>query len=292
MPSLSRCDECGPFYYGIFSSPRIGTKLGNHHMYTHHIESIQHVSDYFQQFPEVQALLLGGSIAHGYERATSDIDIMIIVSPEDYERRLKNEAVHFFNRELCTYEEGYVDGKFLSMGFLRKVAECGSEPARFAFSGALVLFSRVDGLETVIQQIAQYPAQKKVSRIQRFNAQFEAWNWYCGEALRQQNRYLLGVSVNKLALFGGRMILAHNQLLYPYHKWFLKVLESAPDKPMDLLARIHALCSDHSAENVQAFYECVRNFRAWETAETGWPNQFMLDSELNWMMDSTPVDDV
>jgi hypothetical protein len=26
--------------------------------------------------------------------------------------------------------------------------------------------------------------------------------------------------------------------------------------------------------------------------ENGWPAQFMLDSELNWQTDSTPVDDL
>ncbi|MEO8355329.1 MAG: nucleotidyltransferase domain-containing protein [Chloroflexota bacterium] len=52
-------------------------------MYPHHTQSIQNVTDYFQRDPQVIALLLGGSIAHGFETPTSDVDIMILVSDED-----------------------------------------------------------------------------------------------------------------------------------------------------------------------------------------------------------------
>ncbi|HEY3340607.1 MAG TPA: nucleotidyltransferase domain-containing protein [Anaerolineae bacterium] len=261
-------------------------------MHLHHHESIERVRAFFEAISSVQALLLGGSLAHGFESNTSDVDIMIIVDEDEYQERLKTEQVAFYNRELCTYPEGYVDGKYLSIEFLRKVAQQGSEPARFAFAGSQVLFARVEGLPALLQQIVRYPLEQKLYRITRFNAQFEAWNWYAHEALRLNNRYLLGVSVQKLALFGGRMVLAHNELLYPYHKWFLRVLDGAPDKPADLAARLREMIDQPGEKTVTAFYECVRNHRKWETAETGWPNLFELDSELNWLHGTTPVDDL
>ena len=46
-------------------------------MYPHHSQTIQNVKEYFQREPEVQALLLSGSIAHGFHTPTSDVDIMI-----------------------------------------------------------------------------------------------------------------------------------------------------------------------------------------------------------------------
>ena len=71
-------------------------------MHPHHIESIQRVTEYFQRDPEVVALLLGGSIAHGFEVATSDIDILIFVSEADYQKRFAENRIHFFNTELTT----------------------------------------------------------------------------------------------------------------------------------------------------------------------------------------------
>ena len=261
-------------------------------MQPHHSQSIQNVREYFQNDPEVQALLLSGSIAHGFQTPASDVDIMIFVSEQDYQKRFQTEQLHFFNRDLCTYEGGYVDGKYLSLNFVKQVLETGSEPARFAFEGSRVLFSRVDGFEEDICEIAQYPIAEKAERIKRFYAQFEAWHWYCGEGLAKRNGYLLGMSVSKLILFGGRLILAHNELLYPYHKWFLKVLEGAKDQPSGLMDSIQALTELPIAENIEAFYEKVKTFQPWSDNPYHWPVQFLLDSELNWMDAKTPVDDL
>jgi predicted nucleotidyltransferase len=261
-------------------------------MQPHHSKTIQNVQEYFERDPEVQALLLSGSIAHGFESPTSDVDIMIFVSNEDYQKRFQTEQLHFFNRELCTYEGGYVDGKYLGLNFVKQVLEKGSEPARFAFEGSRVLFSRMAGFTEDVCKIAEYPVAEKVERIKRFYAQFEAWHWYCGEALAKENRYLLGTAASKLLLFGGRLILAHNELLYPYHKWFLKVLEGAKDKPSNLMACIQELAESPTAETIEAFYETVKSFQPWSDNPYHWPVQFLLDSELNWMDEKTPVDDL
>jgi predicted nucleotidyltransferase len=261
-------------------------------MYPHHAQSIQNVTDYFQRDHFVIALLLAGSIAHGFETPVSDVDILILVSDEDYKRRLSENQVHFFNRDLCTYEGGYVDGKYLSLSFLDEVKQKGSEPARFAFAGSRVLFSRMNGLEETIQQIAQYPHDQKAERIQRFYAQFEAWHWYCQESIRLKNQYLLGTSISKFILFSGRLILAHNELLYPYHKWFLRVLEQASEKPEGLLESIHQLLSASTLENVESLYQSVKAFQPWQQGEVNWPTRFMFDSELNWLDGKTPVDDL
>ena len=265
---------------------------GSFIMHPHHIQSIKNVTEYFQNDPEVLALLLAGSIAHGFETPASDVDILILVSEADHKKRLEENRVHFFNIDLCTYEGGYVDGKYLNLGFLEQVKQKGSEPARFAFAGSQILFSRVEGLEDEVRKVSEYPKAGKAERIQRFYAQFEAWHWYCQESLRLKNQYLLGTSVSKFILFSGRLILAHNELLYPYHKWFLRVLEEASDKPEGLLDSIRQLNTAPTAENVEVLYQKVKTFQPWIEGEFSWPTQFMFDSELNWMVGQTPVDDL
>jgi hypothetical protein len=261
-------------------------------MQPHHIQSIQNVSDYFQRDPEVLALLLAGSIAHGFETPTSDVDILIIVSDEDYKRRARDKQIHFFNMDLCTYQGGYVDGKYLSINFLQAVKQSGGEPARFAFMGSQILLNRVDGLAQQLKQIVQYPYAEKSDRIKRFYAQFEAWHWYCQESLRLKNSYLLRTSISKFILFSGRLILAHNELLYPYHKWFVRVLASATEKPDGLMESIQQLNDTPTAEAIESLYSKVKTFQPWIEGEFSWPTQFMFDSELNWLDGKTPVDDL
>ena len=217
---------------------------------------------------------------------------MIFVSEEDYQKRFQAGQLTFFNTDLCTYEGGYVDGKYISLNFLKQVLAKGSEPARFAFEGSQVLFSRIAGFEEDICKIMEYPLPEKTERIKRFYGQLEAWHWYCGEALRKGNQYLLGTAISKMILFGGRLILTHNEMLYPYHKWFLKVLEKAKDKPSGLMACIQTLTESPTVENIEAFYEKIKSFPPWSGNPYGWGAQFMLDSELNWLDGNTPVDDL
>lgn len=261
-------------------------------MFPHHESAIARVAAAFQEQPGVQAVLLGGSIAHGFANETSDVDIMIVVSDEEHNTRLADGAFHYYNGDLCTYDGGYVDGKYISPAFLDAVERSGSEPARFAFADARVLFSRFDGLDEQVKRIARYPVEEKASRIARFHAQLEGWYWYAGEAAKRSDSYLMGVAATRMLLFGGRMVLAHNETLYPFHKWFYKVLDGVPQKPDDLLDAMRQLSKDQTLENAARFHDLVIGFREWETDGLPWPNRFMVDSELTWMRDATAIDDI
>jgi len=260
-------------------------------MYRHHRESAERVAAHLAADASVLALVLGGSVAHGFAAEDSDLDVLIVVSDDEYAQRRREGRLQFFDTDLCTYPNGYVDGKYLGESLVRSIAARGSEPARFAFKDAQVLFSRLDDLEALVNEIARYPVDEKEERLQRFYAQFETWHWYAHEGLKWQNRNLLGTAVSKLVLFGGRLILAHNEMLYPFHKWFLRVLASAPDKPADLMERIAALYDDPNEDNLRAFYGCVAFHRTWPS-DMSWPVRFVLDTELAWEDGRTPVDEL
>lgn len=265
-------------------------------MYPHHQETIECVTEHFRAQPQVLALLLGGSIAHGFAQAASDVDVMIVVSDDEHRQRLTDNAIQYVNTELATYPEGYIDGKYVSPAFLAQIEQRGSEPTRFAFADSRILFSRLDDLADRLQRITCYPVEDKVARIKRFHAQLEAWYWYAGEGVRKHNDYLATTGSSKLLLFGGRMLLAHNELLYPYHKWFMAVLARAPHKPEGLVDVMQALSRQATPENAEAFYTLLKGFRVWEAdwapGETTWANLFMRDSELNWMDGPTPIEDL
>lgn len=261
-------------------------------MLPHHASTLTRTIEHFSRDPEVLALILGGSLAHGFATAESDVDVMIVVSDEVHRRRLEAGQTCFFSRELCTYAAGYVDGKYVSEGFLREVAAKGSEPARFAFKDARVLLSKLPALDGLLERAARYPVEGKAARIYRFQAQFEAWRWYTEEALKRRDTLLLRTATSKLALFAGRIVLAHNELLYPYHKWFTRVLEGAPDKPAGLLPLIGTLAEAPTREDLDRFVHMMRQYKTWEIQQSTWPAQFMLDSELNWLHSPPPVDDL
>ncbi len=261
-------------------------------MQKHHTDSIARVVEHFSGQDDVLALLLTGSLAHGFARPASDVDIAIVVSASEYQERKLAGKLTFYDDQLCTYPGGYVDGKYVDFQFIRDVASHGSEAARFAFKDAQVLISNTDHLQELIAQAARYPVEQKTEKLLRFLAQFEAWNWYAQQALQTEDDYLLRLSSTKLAFFGCRLILAHNEILYPYHKWLTRVVQQVPGKPVQFERHLAQLLSSPSDAAISAFYGEVKSFTDWPAAKLPWSMQFITDSELNWLSGHTPVDDL
>jgi hypothetical protein len=55
----------------------------------------------------VQALLLAGSIAHGFAGPKSDLDLLIVVPDAAYETCLREGRTQYASAEGCGWEGGY-----------------------------------------------------------------------------------------------------------------------------------------------------------------------------------------
>ncbi len=262
-------------------------------MSPHHAASLRNVVAEFERDQAVLALLLGGSLAHGFAKPDSDIDIAIILDADEFQQRKQSGRLHYNNRSLCTYD-GYIDGKYMDVEFLHLVANRGSDPARYAFKDSRILFSKLEGLEDLLAEIVRYPIAEIPARTTRFIAQLLAWRWYYSEAVRQKNQYLIFLALQKITLFSSRIVLAQNQLLYPYHKWLLRVAESAPRRPTGFPENIQTLLTGHSWEKIDAYCREIIAFAGVDFAQADavWPTQFMRDTELKWMTGESSIDDL
>ncbi len=261
-------------------------------MYKHHITAIETITNKLKVRDEILGVIIGGSIAHGYANENSDVDIMIVLSEEDYKKALKENTVFYFERESCNYDDGYVDGKCTCTDYIKKVAEFGSEPAKFAFQGAFISYSKIDGLEQLVKDASKYPVERKQENINKFYAQFETWNWYFYEGLKRNNKFLMDYCLSNFVLFAGRLILAYNETLFPSYKWFLKVLEDVEKKPDNLMLCINNVVELKDSSSVEALYKSINGFHNWYTSDRHWCEQFMIDSQLNWVDGSVPIVDI
>jgi predicted nucleotidyltransferase len=261
-------------------------------MYPQHTETISSIVAHFAARQDVLAVLLTGSIAHGFARENSDVDIAIVVGESDFQRRKTVGDLTFYDTSLCSYPDGYVDGKYMDLGFIRDVAQRGSEPARFAFKDAKILSCKVAGLDQLLYDAGEYPHAQREANLLRFQAQFEAWYWYVQQAFQTQDRYLLQFATSKLTLFGCRQILAHNRMLFPYHKWLTRVVAQAPSKPDRFLSHMDSVLQSPTPESAASFYQAVNEFVPRVESDCHWSTNFLFDSELNWTSGHTPVDDL
>ena len=257
----------------------------------HHQRAIDRLADAYREDPEFLAIIIGGSVAKGYARDDSDVDFLIVATDKDFERRLAARDLFINRTDLCDYQGGFVDGKIINLAHLEEVARKGNEPSRAAFEGAFVAYSHVPGLDTLLQRIPVYPEAGHEDRIKAFYCMAFMQHWLFHEAERHDNRYTLSRSASQLALFTGRLILAHNRTLFPYHKWLPRALAAVPDKPGDLMQLFNGLLDEPSAATATALFERVRHFRDWGVSDLEAYTWFMTDVEWSWMSGRTPIED-
>ncbi len=164
------------------------------------------------------ALIIGGSLAKGRARPDSDVDVLIVATDEEAAARQAAGQIQWLNREVADWPGGYAEGKIINRQFLLDVAARGSEPARAAFTGAIIAFSRLPALAELLARIPVYPEAARASKMASFYAQVLIHTWYMAEAEKRQDAYLRTWAASQLVLFGGRLILAYNRRLFPYHK--------------------------------------------------------------------------
>ncbi|MFW9783323.1 MAG: nucleotidyltransferase domain-containing protein [Candidatus Heimdallarchaeota archaeon] len=251
-------------------------------MRTHHKQAIENLIESVKEDKRFIALIIGGSVAKGMEREDSDIDVTLVATDEEFEKRKNRNMYLYFETKFCDYPGGYVDGKVVNVEFLRSVAERGSEPARDAFRDAWIAYSEIPELEELLKKIPVFQKEEKLIKIGKFYAQFETANWMFKEAERRNDEYLLTRAITDLILFGGRLILEHNEILYPFHKLFMQTLEKAPDKPENLMVLIDNLLGNRNSENATILFEAIKNFTEWKIQDF-WAIRFLLDTEWAWI---------
>ena len=258
----------------------------------HHRATIDRAVDRLRTRDDVLAVLVGGSIAHGFATPSSDVDLLIVVPDAEWEHRLAAGDVTELDLESATYEGGYVDMKYTSVGFIRAVASRGSEQAKYAFDGVTIVFSRIDGLERELSAAARYPIEGRDERIQAFHAQLEYWRWMFAEGDRSDNAYAKALAAPHVVLFSGRLVLAHNAVLYPGYKWLLRVLRDVPEQPPGLMRAIDPVVRAPDKENVNALFDLVAGWRDWCVESQSWGARFMADTELAWLEGRPPIADL
>jgi predicted nucleotidyltransferase len=263
-------------------------------LWPHHLDTLRRTAAHLEAQPEVVALLLAGSLAHGFATAASDVDIVIVVTPQELRRREAATALTFLSHDLATYEGGYVDGKYVSVDFLRDVAERAGDATRWGYDGARIVFTREPGLAELLAQVVRYPTELVADRRERFVAQLLAWRWYHAQGCEKGDPYLQGIALSRVVLFACRLVLVQNAMLYPFHKWVVRVTTDAPDRPAALMADLAGLYAEPTPARVDALVAGLLAHYGIDqaAAERTWGAYFVRDTELSWRAGPPPVDDL
>jgi predicted nucleotidyltransferase len=252
-------------------------------MFDFHRRTIARLEECYRADPSVLALVVVGSVARGDAHERSDVDAVLVVTDGEFARRQRANETRISANDLADYPSGEANLQVVDLGYLRAAAERGPEPTRFAFERALVRFSREAGIEQLVAAIPVYPEQERAEKLAAFASQLPVHLSYLELADYSEDPYLLVDTAHELALFGGRLILAHNRLLYPGRKHFLRQLVRAAEQPERFGWLLRRMLRHPSIPTASAFCDAVLTFSDWPEPAEGALPRYLRDRDEAWL---------
>ena len=235
-------------------------------MYKHHEESLAIMRRYFEEKPEVIALIFGGSVAKGNERPDSDLDAMVVISDEAYAERVRTRTAVETIGGLCTYEGGYFDVKYMTKDFLRAAADHASEPTRNAFVKSRVLFSRDPEIEGLVARIPVFQEREREEKMLSFYADFSLNYHYFLQGCKPEG-YMRLHAVGEVIYSLYRMILQERDVLFPCNRRLEETVARLSPEAEELtrLGRVFAETQDMA--DGERFVACFQQLSSWRPPE-------------------------
>lgn len=231
----------------------------------HHLESLLAILIRTRNDDTVVAAILGGSLVKGTSRPDSDLDLIFVLTPEWFAKRQAQRKLAECLTDGITYEHGYYDIKYVSREILEMSAERGSEPTRNAYVGARVVQSADDSLVDLVSRIGVYPEDERAERIETFHAGLILTSGYFwNEARKRGDTYLLTRTAADMVMYGLRMVLAHNRVLFPCHKWLTRAIRDCAEVPPGILVLADTLLTNRGDSDRVAFRDAILGWRDWE----------------------------
>lgn len=210
--------------------------------YPHHREAVKELISIFREKEGVIALVFGGSVAKHMEREDSDIDAMVIVTEEFYEKkRAVNCIAECISMGDCAYPGGYFDVKYMTKDYIRDAAEKGSEPTRNSFIGSHVLFSADEEVTELVSRIPVFQKQEFEEKMLSFFSNLQLNYNYFWKACRPEGYMKLKVA-SEIVYSLYRMVLQENEILFPCNRRLEQFVKLAPDQPEHLVEYCEEFC--------------------------------------------------
>lgn len=261
-------------------------------MREHHRASLENLIREIEKDDRFLAVILGGSIAHGTERESSDVDVYLVVTDEYFAECMASGDTSFVRYDLCTYPGGYIDGKIIDLHFLEAAADHGSEPTRASFEGSSAPWSRIEGIEALIERIRTVNESDRQSKMDAFYAQVDLWaHYFYNQAVKKDNPYLKHRAVLETVFYASRYVLAENRILFPCHKDLFARLRRVEKCPPDFADSALALLKQPDGEKLDRFCQAFFDFAGPRLTEGQSLSRFIHDSEWNWLSAPPPVCD-
>lgn len=250
----------------------------------HHEDTLQAYVAKVSAVSDSIAVVLDGSLARGTERLDSDVDVYLVVTPEAFRAADDDERLSYVDREVATYDGGYVDVKVATMEYLRAAVRDADDPTRASFIGARVAWTSDPEVPGLVAAIPELPEAEWAARADAFIAQMRLYGGYfLGQGEKLGDELLLRWAAIHLLTSAGRALLAHAHVLFPGTKYLSGLLAALPDLPEGYQDASAELLRTPTRASGARLMELVEAHAIWPLAPEQSLSRFVRDNELTWL---------
>jgi Nucleotidyltransferase domain len=253
----------------------------------HHEDTIAAYAAQVIDRPETLALIVVGSVARGTERATSDVDVYLVVTDRAFGAAQSARRVAYIDTEAATYDS-YVDIKLASPRYLERAAAYADDPTRASFLDARIVLDHTGSMAAALARIVALPDDFWQRRVHAYRCQARLYGGYFLKQAHERNdRFLLHHSAVHLCLAVGRVALAVNKTLFQGQKYLAATLSELPDLPDGFLSAWHGVLADPTPGSAAVLTEMVD---AWQGGPLNLEDTLstFIDNELAWLNGTVP----
>ena len=187
---------------------------------------------------EVIALVFGGSVAKGVERVDSDLDAMVIVTPEYFEGAYEGEpdgGVYFE----CTYEGGYFDIKYMTKEYLmaRRRRAVSLRGILCEVEGAFPVIRRLRGLWQGFRCFRRGAGGEAAFFYSDLQLNYNYF-WKCCKP----DGYMKIRTASEIVYALYRLVLQENRVLFPSNRRLEDTVAGVENKPEGLVENCREFC--------------------------------------------------
>jgi predicted nucleotidyltransferase len=251
------------------------------------INTIDKVISEAKKDTSVLGVILVGSLAKGTEKETSDVDVLIVVNDESFEKYVKDHQLYWTLP--ITDKSNYceVDGKIINKDFLHKANNYGTESIKNTLQYSKVIYSEDYEIEKDLKTLKENIVLKK-DYTKQFYALMKSKRYTADDDL--DNFMQLKISILDTVLYACRLVLAHNNKLYPCMKNMVKEIETCNEKPKHFIEKMHKLLESLSLDDLEVFYKNVEEYYKCYVLDEQERKSYVIENEFFWYFDGKPYE--
>jgi len=238
---------------------------------------------------DIIALILCGSLVKGTSTEHSDVDVFVMVTDEEFEKRKANKD--YFCGTLFDQSKypAPVDGKVVNKEYISRIWVDGNESVKGNFLQIKILFSH-DLEVTDILNNADKTNYDKAENIKKFYALMKSNRFKADDDMN--NIMQVKFCIFNTVFFACRLALAHNDIYYPCIKLIEKELAKCKELPDNFIAQMRRVLETYSIDELEKFYDLTEEYFKQYRFDDKIRKGYVIENEDFWFFKIRPYDEI